>query len=643
MNTVSIGKSQDGRWAVEVAVQCNDFSKLVTASKAYNSVAGDACRNILVSCLANGDFPDRLFFVLEEHPEPLFGKSGLTSESCFELASALVVLSGSLNGVGLGLWQVRPQLCFRLGGRLKVIPSFWIPFLTESALLTEKGLAPEIEGSATLGPFSPPCDIFAIASICYEGLADAPPKLPYPKLPGEWNAVLGSWDPALDAGLRVKPERRPSTPSSWRALLPDLQPMNPQPNIRGFDPSSTATGSSSKRISRPSILVLGMGVVIALLVWFFRGSIPVTPAEIRSLVAPTYQRGFGNSIIQYADKSYVGSKWKEMYNVNKLRPKDVRLKECSGWDKGNLIAFGEADYPGEGSKPVLLHLRDGRWTLSRVGADDMHVQQVAFVSASAFYVLSGSQSRFLKLVKSTGAEFEQVFHWEGSFSYPTLHVTSRDTFQGERWPDGFWEYNGREPENQRDDDVRRKYVRTHDNRVAQASWTYTGNKAWDMSRGAVRSMTAHKEGYSLGVYSPRAGDVKSCIVSYENGVWYQEFEIPQEKVENAWFLNKTNLVGIGRTKIVKVEDGKISFQTLLVGETEARVANLTRVWGHSMSKYWVADRVGNIFGFADGKWTLLVRGPVQKDPDSDAAFKVHWVSPEGAVFGCSKEAVYCLE
>ena len=113
----------------------------------------------------------------------------------------------------------------------------------------------------------------------------------------------------------------------------------------------------------------------------------------------------------------------------------------------------------------------------------------------------------------------------------------------------------------------------------------------------VCDVTRVGDGKAIGLWSVPQG--KCAVVRYHDGRWYLVNEVAGFAWNNvpkkAWFLDETNFVAIGSDKVVRCVNGKVEFQALSIDGQEYPAKELTAVWGHDLSHYWVADVLGDVF------------------------------------------------
>ena len=624
---IVLGKSQDAQWIAEVtllSLSVDRFGAILSAVRTYNAATSPA----LSKCIASENHPGKLFFTVsassDVEPQAVFGSGGtgsLSSLKCIELAQTFVEIARALHSVGLGMWKVDHRLCWWVDKRLIVAPAFWVQFLGCKSLEDDAELPPEAHQSD-----QPLCseraDVFAIAHACYEALADGSPKLPHPKLPGEWSSKLAGWDAALDAGLRVRPERRPSTLSEWMKLLPSPKVWDAEP-IQQKTASPAAPVASEKRRSRKGFMLAALFLVglLALMALILK-SMP------NALNPDGYRRGFADSVIRYANRNYENAKWKQIYSRGRLLPEGSTFYGVSGWDRSNFAVFGELGFDG-----LLLLSVNGDWRVHRFST---RVENGRFLEQEKLLlILAGGGSGEYKLVTFDSAGHRELGEMENA---QRPHLLAPDVFVVS-------DYRYYKCSANKLTDIERQsrdyYVLTRENTIAETDVKQRDTRKEAMKAGDLRSVTTLQPGKALGLWSTWGG---SAIVRYHDGSWYFAQELQgfdeHEKLDKAWFMDERNMVAIGAVKIARVADGVFTQQSLEVSGQEYRADTLLAVWGHSLSRYWVADAKGNVFEFNGSRWRLLARGP---DFKASEGFRSIWASPEGSLIAVTEDAVFCFE
>lgn len=618
-----------GGWILEINLpdsQSNAWELICRAVDVYNAVTNP----LRPRCYKDVGAPNRLSFVLLENsggiPKPLFTACG-SQARMQELTNALIGLVEELHSVQLGLWGCDESLWWEVNDHPVIIPMFWLPWIDNSFRSHLSGVAPEAAALASLPLFSEAADVFVISHACYELLADGPPKLPHPKLPGEWNASLGIWDAALDSGLRTRPERRPQTIREWADLflVPVAVVSTPKPAPEILVYSKPSRGRSVANIMR-RIFVAACFLLLCASVPLILKMAPVL--GLKPILKSSYKRGFGDSILQYADKDYKDTKWKVIYSADRLLPEKCRFKKVGGWDREMFSLLGE------GMDTRLLTFQKGEWRVEKTGGYSI-LAAPRFINSHQQVLTLGDTESNLGLWESTGIKIL------GKDSYcDRVFILDSDVYCGLLTDNGnsdYWIFESGKLTPSKNN-IKNQYIKTADNTIASID-------GQEMRSSDIVSATTVSPGNALGFYDGHPGsNAAGAIVEYKSGRWILLKEIEgmnYDTLPMAWFLDKENCIIIGGdSHITKICNGNISHQSLTVAGQEYPVRALYSVWGRSMKKYWVADKKGNVFEFNGERWSLIVRGP---EFDSDEGFNDMWVSPEGCIIAVTGDKVYCLE
>ncbi len=645
---VRVGQAEDGSWVAEVTFANLPLTVLETIAQSVGRYQQISMPQ-MAACVTSAKDPTRLFFVLGKplgaHPVQILenrSREALSEPVCRRLAGDLAGATHTLHQVGLGLWMVDPRLLWEVDGKFLLVPAFWLPG-TAGTLTGVGRLAPEIAGTSEQPAYDPRIDIFAIAFTCYEALADAPPLLPHPKLPGDWDPRLKAWDAPLDAGLRIRPDRRPHTISEWMTLLapqenlpsawsvPQVSQAPPHAPTK-TSPAMNPTANVRSGILSPRRLLV-FGVVIAVL---------LAGLLLRDRVfGGSYKRGFADSIVRYANKSYDGAKWKEIYSSDHLRPGWGDFKRICGWDESNFAILGKGDVGGtEG--PLVVLFRSGMKDLpetfeggSSVGSSLIDAR---FLDSERMVLFYCSPSGNAVLALKGPAGLQKLGTESANFS-TRLALLAPDIIFATGAYITPWRFSGGKFSTA-DKESQDYYVRGENNVVA-----VSGRESMEVKY--VTSITTLSPGRAVGLWtyeSIMADHTTAAIVRYESGKWRLVQVLtgfsPRTCPTRAWFMDERNMVAIGSPKVIRVKDGKVIEHPLTLDGKPFSGEELIAVWGNSPDKFWVSDKKGNVFGFNGGSLAPIMRGPEFKDRDGredrGERFIDIWVSPASTVFGVTR-------
>jgi hypothetical protein len=222
----------------------------------------------------------------------------------------------------------------------------------------------------------------------------------------------------------------------------------------------------------------------------------------------------------------------------------------------------------------------------------------------------------------------------------SLYALAPDIFCGMEERLGYWKYSGNALQ-QFEKTSRESFVLRDDNAVAQIK-NPRSNKDEPMLVANIRDLNVLSDGNAIGLWSTVSGNC--AAVWYRDGRWYLVTEVtgfsPRNVPKKAWFVDEKNFIAIGSDKVARCVDGKLTLQSLEVGGFEYPADALTAVWGHDLNHYWVADLLGNVFGFDGAHWKLVADGPELKDLKR---FEALWPAPDGSAVAVTADEVYALE
>jgi class 3 adenylate cyclase len=345
----------------------------------------------------------------------------------------------------------------------------------------------------------------------------------------------------------------------------------------------------------------------------------------------THRTGGG---IAYANRSYENAKWTKIYGADRLFPAKASFHNVGGWDRRNLVVTGDID-----NDQLSLRLENGEWKVERPQKVPGHA------TITACRMIGPNRFVFLRLIKRGTAELDL---WDANGSRKlgdapfgsSLYALAPDIFCGMDERLGYWKYSGNALQ-QFEKTARESFILQNDNAVAQVKnprW----NKDEPMMVANIRDVSVFSGGKAIGLWSTPSGNC--ATVRYRDGRWYLVAEVTGFSSRNvpnkAWFLDEKNFIAIGSDKIGRCIDGKLTLQDLEISGLEYPANALTIVWGHDLNHYWVADLLGNVFGFDGAHWKLVAHGPELKDLKK---FEALWPAPNGSVVAVTADEVYALE
>jgi hypothetical protein len=357
----------------------------------------------------------------------------------------------------------------------------------------------------------------------------------------------------------------------------------------------------------------------------------------------SFQRGFADSIIRYADRSYDGAQWKEIYSGDNLRPGWGNFKNVRGWDDSNFALLGTGGVGGTVG-PLLVLFRPGMKDLAEAfdggGYAFPEVIDARFLDSEHITLLYQSPQANTAVLATKGPKGLQKLGTESANGSTRLALLAPDILlaTGEfidpwRFSEGKFSKADKESQDY--------YVRRENNVVA-----VSGHESLEAEH--ITSITTLAAGKAVGLWTYDYHNAVA-IVRYENGRWLLAQELQgfsqRHCPTRAWFLDDRNMVAVGSPKVVQVKDGNVTEHSVTLDSKPVSGEELIAVWGNSPDKFWVADKKGNVFAFSGGNIIPVVRGPEFKGQnDREERFTDIWVSPSGTVFAISsKNRLYQLK
>ncbi len=565
-----------------------------------------------------------------------------------------------------------------------VLPSPWLSLLARrrpDELRAMQFTAPEIAQAGAVDLVR--ADLYGVGKLAFLLLtgkhhgADA--------LPSDIDSNLKEWDAFIDGCCRTNPERRFRSFSTAKDALrvgPPVPPMvaagPPMPGHLSKVPPSlpgdrtqlatsraghdlqvarAAASSPRPRKRRKFGKAFFLILVIAALATCYFGldsvwdKLPIGKSSVR---------GFADTILTYADRSYDGSTWSQHNSVDL----DTAAKEAreiihrTDLKFNSVVGWNDRSYWVSGSAGPMLHRKDGKWSFA--GFDPRLKDGVCRVAnASTVYITGMDQEKSPELFRldATGLahlhtlQLQAVDHKQNG----TLLLKSQEEMDylklGNLWSINV--PNKRmlclEEESLRDSHhVFEKEVGRDDRPV-----------------GAIRHIRTPSLGIGWGCvgkhdvanfrgddwYRPaKEGDI--ILVRFENGRWQAKGTIVDANllegdVTAAWLGgppgNPKIMVFVGSKGSVflhRIQERETVQQSINeVNEGRPTSKNLIAVWGVDESKYWVMDSSGTIWQRSKDNWSRVVNGK----HDEAVAFIDAWVAPNGNIVAITHNEIWRLE
>lgn len=596
----------------------------------------------------------------------------------FRVAGWLIDCAAQLHSQGLGIWHLDRDSCWQRGDELFLIPSFWIPVLPEGQRSILHRLPLELREGSVFQDQAVTADIFVIAQEVHHLATGRYPDEHGAQLDPMQAPGIDEWYPFLDAGLRARAGRRPQSLQALGELMPKMmQPppltsgqgshggapsspsdptesppplpgnrsVKPEPppvqqtnqatrmdarNVQKTAPESAGSSEKAKRvifyIGVCAAAVLGFMALVRIL--FPSGSTGGTSG---------YKRGFADTVLQYPDRTYEGTAWREVYSCKRLLPADAHFDFISGWSGDAFAIFGRVNHHPGGHKTLILHYYNGSWTWKgyeryAAGSYSYMAKDAAFLDEERILaILPGNRDGTPYLAKVTRSGITEMAE---DADCDHLAVISEDTFFGadDYKKESWLLQSGRmsSPEEKQ----RNRFIIMNDGTIAQ------GDGGDELGTGEIFASGTISPGRAIGLF---AGFTGSGITEYRNGRWHLLSKTPDLKRKDRprpWFGTDGSVTAVGKDCIVRFAGGKLTVESPSVSGQEIQADTISAIWGHDLDRYWIVDRRGNVYGHSKGSWRLVVRGLELAEEET---FVDVWPTPEGDLIAVSVEKVFRLK
>ena len=646
-----VARLRDGSWSAGSAIAASDGKAEETADVARTALAAwGTLRHPALPGARNFD-PERLRCTWL-----LPGIPGLVPLATLrpplapgDVEALLVALAGPLarlHDAGLGAFDLSPSAVFATPGPggATFVPTPWLASLAgwaPAGLGAMPFAAPEL-GKATLAyPDPARADVYGLGMLAWylltgEKRAGGPMALPGRRAPG-----LAGWDAFLDGCCRTNPARRfASVTSALGALGDAVGGSRPAPQaasgiVTGPPPRVTGEGTAprpgpypNRRLATALLLAAAGGGLYAA----GRGRLaPLLPGTWGN--AP-YRRGFGDTILRYADRDYEGGVWtkvKEADSLGEVAVLDrargwsaVHLRGVAGWDRENFWILGDDRVAG-----LVFRCRDGHWSFQARLEHSVYpvarpIDRETLLVASTYDVGEGRISE----VSTRGVvELGELRGCKAIIPIaPDLAFLPQGYDRVTKVADGV--VTELRPDRDKEASVHRG-----DN---------TPLKEYPASGvGLARTPAA---GVAMGVaWSLATGPVK--VVAFRDGLWYEEADLPRgRQLRGAWLAGGGEepecLTVVGdQGYVYRHQPGRPGIEISIPVATERTSFDLIRAWGVGPDRFWAMDKSGTVWQRQEDRWRVVVRGLFREDVE----FRDAWVAPEGMVIALTETGVYRLE
>ena len=416
----------------------------------------------------------------------------------------------------------------------------------------------------------------------------------------------------------------------------------PLHRLAGVGPGPPVAAAKCVNGARPSrgprgLRLLAAGVAL--------GVAGVVAAFAVRTVAPGvlagYERGYGDTILQYKDRSYEGAAWRKLPESAALAEAaggSGRLLRVAGWDDGNfwvatdagrLVRHRDGVWQSAGKPPAApeptLRVLD-RDTLFVAGehpaAEPNHLYRVDAGGVTDLGELGFSNTAAGTVICPVGPGLLYCFRAEFLNAIGVVRIA--DGVRTEM------------PANQ----YKESAVHTAENVPVPGHLVSRLVLTRHPRAGAAWAVSATAQGV------PVERTLK--LVRYRSGTWYAVADLPKPTFDQPGFSDMWLTGAEDDPTVVLAAPGRgVHVFRVGRGGTDQPVApspaptsgTPCRVWGVSADKYWVMDSNGTIWERAGGESRVVVRGLRQDDVE----FVDAWVSPTGRVVAVTDKHVYRLE
>ena len=382
---------------------------------------------------------------------------------------------------------------------------------------------------------------------------------------------------------------------------------------------STPIRNSYRRIRSPLLIVCAVVAMVGFVMYGGRGG--------------SYERGFGDTVLTYANRAYDGATWKKDRGMDSLvaiandEGGHHWFSGIIGWDDESFWLFCAAN----GSRGMVFGCQNGHW--SYLGAaEHLNVPFGRALSRDTVYVTSSYQSP--ALYRITPGKWEKCAEIEGGdYHSGELCIVSSDLL---------YSLHDHHSVKLAGDSVTSLKVNTHKEAFVHRR-DNTPLREYPIDLITLTRTTV--EGNAYGIARRSVGSERK-LVRFENGLWYEVDDLPSHDggIQCIWLTGPAKspryLIGGGQKGRVLVHEvgGKSCEQPITLSQ-ENTSGDLIAAWGSSPERYWVMDKNGTIWERTETQWRTVVRGLHQEKIHFSAA----WVSPTGAVFAVTDETLYRLE
>jgi hypothetical protein len=559
----------------------------------------------------------------------------------------------SLHRASLAAFDLSPNLVFvdRAQGLATVLPTLGLADFGRQATPASPPMAfaaPEVQKPSTVvDPVR--ADVYAFGCLAWHLLTKRERTDFRGRLPSEIDKSLAPWDAFIDGCCRSVPGRRfgsvraalatlGSSPHDDRVSASTVRaPVAMQAAETNPEAPAQRRGSTF-RIRRRTIAILGLcAFLLAAISVAIRWGAVVEAVPGLSAFSD-HERGFGDSIVRYRDRSYEGAKWVKVKESKSLASaaniageSTLEFQKVTGWDDDDVWFSGALDGGGDDDAGIFK-LSGGHWSFAgrlRRGRGNQTLRLLD--RDTAYFAGDWATVGGLWRVSSRGVSLLQEIRTDAGRPIGGIATIAPDLCFFFHQRTSVFKVAGDRVTEMRLDKYKETYLHARDN---------TPDHDCDASRVELIKGTA--VGQSYAVFPKLFGGCK--LGRFENGLWYDIAEITTREPPKSFWVGGTEaskffvLAGDrGWVHFHRLDGEKVDQPVAIPQENTSRT--LILVWGASADKYWVMDTHGTVWERSGEKSRVVVRG-LNRD---GVEFVDAWASPRGTVFAITREQIYRLE
>ena len=506
-----------------------------------------------------------------------------------------------------------------------------------------------------------------VASTARPHVADTPatpddrPVAPAPSPKKNEDPSASAMKPAeetIPPPVIVNPARQsPSSADNHRSddtggftILPGSQ-ETPAPDSSGSQQPRSPVLSSLSRLPRkyllwgiPLLSLLIVGIVVVAFRDKIVENLPIPGGDLFA----SYDRGYGDTILSYTNRSYEDAEWEEMEELAAVISQEryPELRMVTGWtDKSYWIA----------SDAAIYHHYNDKFTRTYKCPDYDEVEGMrAFGEHDLMCAHGGSNGAITRISK--GGESTTLERDGPRFSVDECRFTivnPDDVFVHSNY-----RYNRFFVRCDNSSCTSRIAEDESDNKITLTNANKTPLPGYDVN--AITATQTPKKDQAYGIsYHETGNSHPPLLVRFDGTAWRKVINIKSpnnhhtSRPKATWLLSKgsapTAMVTVGQGNNYSdslgtvyehdLEDGQYKQHTVTDPPGDATSKELIAVWGMNLDKYWVMDNSGTVWERREKTWRAVVLGNKSKG----ITFIDAWVSPTGTVIAITEDAVWRLK